>query len=538
MMLPTSASDTYPSWVFDASPIADPFGHGERAVRFLRALRHPKTGRPFQLDAWQERIVRRIYGPRHPDGTRVVRNVVMLVSRGARKTTLGAALALLHTVGPERVPAGQVVLAAYDRDQARIAFTEAQGLVNADRRIIAATKVLDYRHQITHKKSNATLRAVSSDAAAQNGMTPAFCLIDEVHAWKKRELYDILRTGLSKTAGTLSIVISQAGRGTETIADEVFGYARKVARGEVLDEGTLPILFETPADADWRDEDTWHRANPGLALGYPDLPSLRQMAREAENRPAMREKFRNDHLGIWLDGQADPWLDLATYDRGDEPLDLDERHGEPAWIGVDLGSTNDLTAVVLALRDADGGFTVVPYVFAPPQGSLRRRQERGEAPYSLWAEQGYLTATPGDVTDWDVVEAKIRELCELHQVEEVVMDPWGARSMMNRLADDGLPVAEHRQGFISMAAPMKAFERAVLAGKLRHGGHPVLRWCVGNVVIDTDPSGNLKANKSKAAEKIDAAVAAVMAVGRADLGEQTSSIYANTSARPEGLLVF
>jgi phage terminase large subunit-like protein len=531
------ATDTYPHWLFDDSPIEDTFGYGERAVKFLRALKHPKTGRAFQLDPWQERLVRRIYGPRNADGTRVVRQVIMLVSRGARKTTLGAALALLHTIGPEKVAGGQVFLAAYDRDQARIGYQEAHGIVMADKRIQGAVNVLDYKHEIRHANSRATLKAVSSDANASNGLTPSFALIDEIHCWKKRELLDVMRTGLSKTAGTLCLIISQAGRGQENAAAEVFDYARKVARGETPDPGTLPVLFETSADADWRDEAVWLRANPGLALGYPDLPSLRQMAREAENRPALREKFRNDHLGIWLDSQADPWLDLETYDAGNIEVDLAEREGESAWIGVDLGSTSDLTAVVIAFRDDDGGFSVHPYVFAP-QASLRRRQERGEAPYVQWSDEGHLIATPGDVTDWDRVETTIRELCERFSVQEIAMDPWGARTMMARMLEDGLPVVEHRQGFVSMSAPMKAFERAVLAKKLRHGGHPVLRWCVSNVVVDTDPAGNIKPNKGKAREKIDAAVAAVMAIGRAELNESAGCIYADATARPNGIEYF
>jgi phage terminase large subunit-like protein len=528
-------SDTYPTWLFDASPIEDTFGDGERAVKFLRALKHPKTGRAFQLDPWQERLVRRIYGPRHADGTRIVRQVIMLVSRGARKTTLGAALALLHTIGPEKVAGGQVFLAAYDRDQARIGYQEAHGIVMADKRIKAAVSILDYKHEIRHAKSRATLKAVSSDANASNGLTPAFALIDEIHCWKKRELLDVLRTGLSKTPNNLAMIISQAGRGEENAAAEVFDYSRKVARGEIVDPGTLPVLFETASDADWRDENVWHRANPGLALGYPDLPSLRQMAREAENRPALREKFKNDHLGIWLQGQADPWLDIDAWDAGAVEVDLAEREGAPCWLGVDLGSTSDLTAIVAAFRDEDGGFSVHPYIFAP-QASLRRRQERGEAPYVQWAEDGHLIATPGEVTDQDQVEAKIRELCERFAVQEVAMDRWGATAMMARLLDDGLPVMAHGQGFVSMSAPMKAFERAVLSKRLRHGGHPVLRWCVSNVVVDQDPAGNLKPTKSKSREKIDAAVAAIMAIGRAELNEGGGCIYSNVNERPEGLI--
>lgn len=128
----TPRRDTYPEWVFDDTPIADPLGYGERAVTFLRNLRHPKApGKRFKLDRWQERIVRAIYGPRHPDGTRIVKSAVLLLPRGNRKTSLSAALALLHLVGPEKVPGGEVLSAASYQKQAKLSFDEAFGIVQA-----------------------------------------------------------------------------------------------------------------------------------------------------------------------------------------------------------------------------------------------------------------------------------------------------------------------------------------------------------------------------------------------------------------------
>ena len=186
------ASVSYPAWIYDNSPIADPLGYGERAVQFLRRLRHPNSDAPggaFQLAPWQERIVRRIYGPRHPDGRRIVQNVFFLVPRGNRKTSLAAALALLHTIGPERVPAGQVLFAAADRDQAGIGFREAANIVRMDKRLIAATRIYDAFNsakQIVFNAENVTLRALSSDGGAAHGLTPTFTLIDEIHIWKGR----------------------------------------------------------------------------------------------------------------------------------------------------------------------------------------------------------------------------------------------------------------------------------------------------------------------------------------------------------------
>lgn len=275
---------TRPEWLFDDSPIPDPFGYGDRAVRFLRALKHPKSRLPkhtFDLPPWQERLVRKIYGPCHPDGRRIVRTVIGLLPRGNRKTSLGAALALLHTIGPEKITGGQVVCAASDREQARIAFDEAAGIIRADKRIAARVHFQDSQHRFRHRTSRAEMRAISCDAARAHGGTPNFALVDELHAWLKRDLWDVLRTGLTKTPGSLLVVITTAGRGQENVAHDIVDYARKVARGEIDDPATLPILFEADRDCDWQDEAIWRAVNPGLEYGFPDIEGLRQLAREA-----------------------------------------------------------------------------------------------------------------------------------------------------------------------------------------------------------------------------------------------------------------
>jgi len=158
-------------------------------------------------------------------------------------------------------------------------------------------------------------------------------------------------------------------------------------------------------------------------------------------------------------------------------------------------------------------------------------------PYPTWADGGLITAPPGNVVDYGRVEALILELCERFDVQEVAMDAWNATASINRLTEAGVPVVTHRQGFISMSPPMKEAERLILSGKIRHGAHPVLRWCVGNVVPDRDPAGNIKPSKARAKERIDLAVAMVMAVGRASAGEGSGSVYNDESARPDGILI-
>lgn len=530
---------TYPDWVFDNSPIADPLGYGERAVKFLRALKHPKNplpGNAFQLDPWQERIVRKIYGPRNADGTRVVKTVVMLLPRGSRKTSLAAALALLHTFGPERVPGGEVLSAASDRSQAKIAFAEAVGIIRTMPKIDGIAQITDHKHRIKNKTHASFYACVSNDAASAHGHTPVFCLVDEIHAWKRRDLWDALKSGMSKTAGSLLIIATTAGRGQENLAFEQIEYARRVARGEIIDPATLPILFETAADADWQDEKVWYRANPGLALGYPDIHGLRQLAKEATERPGDREAFRQYHLNVWLDHSDAPFVEMETYDEGAEPFDLDEMEGRACWLGVDLSSNSDLTVIVAAWRHGDDGYRVWPFYFCPAD-NLSRRAEKDGVPYPLWAEKGFITPTPGNVVDFRAVEDAIRDLCDRFDVREIAFDPHLGRNMMSNLAEDGFPAVEMRQGWITMAPAIKELERAIIGRRFQHGGNPVLRWNFDNICTETDKAGNLSFHKGKSKDRIDGAMAAAMAVGRASAGEDTRSIY-DTDERAEGLLIF
>lgn len=515
----------YPDWLFDNSPIDDPLGYGERAVKFLRLLRHPKSAAPrgaFQIDPWQERIVRRIYGPRNANGTRVVKTVLLLLARGNRKTSLAGALSLLHTVGPERRPGGEAIFAASDRQQAGLGFREAAGIIRQDQRLVKATRIYDAHNsvkKIEFRQDGSFLEAISGEGAPAHGRTPAFVFVDELHVWKNAELWKALTSALPKTQGSLLIVATTSGRGQENIAYEIVDRARKVASGEIDDPSLLPILLETPADADWTDEDLWYRVNPGLALGYQDIEGLRQLAREGATSITARETFRQYNLNVWLDHSTDPFIEMSIYDKGDRPLpaDIDRL---PCWIGVDMSATTDLTAVIACVRK-DDDFLILPFFFCP-RDNLRARADRDGVPYPEWAEQGYITPTVGNVIDYRAVEACIRGLCERFDVQEINFDKAYANPVMGPLNDDGYPVATLQQGWVTQSPALNELERVIMAGHFIHAGHPVLRWCFANVAIRTDSSGNRVMHKGKSTDRIDGAVATWMAVSRAAAAESRS----------------
>lgn len=514
----TKTRSTFPDWIYDDSEIPDPFGYGERAVKFLRALKHPKSRLPkkaFQLDPWQERIVRRIYGPRHEDGTRIVNTVVILVPRGNRKTSLSAALALLHTIGPEPEPGGEAIFAASDRKQAGIAFKEARGIVHADPKHFPPTVVKVYdphnsAKKIEYVRESTELEIVSSDAPAQEGRTPVFVLADEIHVWRGTDLWKVLTNGLDKTDNSLLVVATTAGRGQDNIAHEVIDRARKIARGDVIDPTWLPVLFESDPECDWTDEEVWQHVNPGSVHGYPSIAGFRRHVARAKDSPTERDSLRQYKLNVWLDHSTSPFVDMATYDKGGEPIDYDAFNGAACFIGVDTSKSTDLSAVVACFRDGDT-YTVLPHMFCP-EADIRKRGNRDGVDYARWSKEGHITATPGNVIDHAAVAAYIDGLCQRFDVREIGFDGAWSQSVIALLgenhADKTLTIS---QGSQTQERGLKVLERAIIGGNFKHGGHPCLRWNFANVEIETNKYGSRVISKTKSTDRIDGAAASWMA---------------------------
>lgn len=521
-----------PGWIFDGSKIPDDAGHGQRAVEFIKALRHPKSPLPdkgFQLPFFWERIIRRIYGPLDEHGNRQVRTVFCLLPRGARKTTVSAALALNHTFGDARVHGGQALAAASSEDQARIAYEEAAGIVAETPWLEKHAKDLSSEFRITYPRLKSVFRAISSDGGAQLGKTPSMVIADELIAWRKRELWSALRTGLVKVPGSLLIVITQAGAGSENLAFKMLEYARQVDSGEVVNPSFLPVLFETLPGADWRDEKLWHFVNPGLAEGFPDLAGLRDSARLAENVPSERRDFLQYNLNQWQDYSEAPFIEMEVFDKGRKPVDLESLKGKKCWIGVDMAQRHDLCAIVAAFRDGDQ-FTVVPWFFTPEEGLLRKA-DKDKVDYPGWAEAGFIVPTPGPVINHKVVAKHIRTLCDEYDVEEINFDPNRAVDIMNDLADDKLPVFKFDQSWRMLVPAIDTLREVILEGRMQHGGHPILRWCFENISMTSpDRNGNRLFDKAKSRDRIDGASACLMAIQRAAMGEIGGTFYDTAKA--------
>lgn len=526
----------------DPALYPDPTGRADKVCRFVSRLKLWEgrfAGQRFRLHPFQEAITRRIYGPTTDDGRRLVRMACIWIPRGNAKTTLASALALAHFMGPEAEAGGQVIQAAADRDNAGIAFKHSWEMVKQDDTLLQRVAPIESRKVLNHTKTSSILKAISSEAYSKHGMNASFFLADEVHSWplvEGRKLFKVVGDSMVKREQPLTIVISTAGDGQGGLAFDLWSYSLAVARGEVIDPTFAPIIFAADPEADWRDETAWHAANPAIAAGFCSLEELRTKARRIEHFPAEIADFRRFHLNQWQEGALNPWMDLATYDNAAAITDPDDLIGRACWIGVDLSSVEDLTAVVAVFPEGDGDgrrYDVLASFFLP-EAALARKADKDKADYLRWRSAGHLIVTDGNRIDYEAVISHVVDLAEKYAVQEVAIDRWNSTAVTTALQREDIPVATFGQGFASMAAPVRELKRTILGGEFRHGGNPILRMCFGNVVAEKDAAENEKFTKEKARGRIDGAVAAAMAVGRILATDEGPMIY--ETDRRDGIL--
>ena len=526
----------------DPQRYPDLSGRAHRICRFVRHLtlwEGEHAGERFTLHRFQEAIIRRIYGPTREDGKRQVRTACIWMARGNAKTTLAAALALAHFMGPAAERAGQVVMAATDRETAGIAFRHAHQFVQQDGELASRVEPAESRKLLRHPATGGTLKAISSEAYSKQGMAASFFLVDEVHAWRPADerVFKAVSDSMVKRPNPLTVIISTAGEGSSGLAWELWEYSHAVARGEVDDPSFAPIIFAAAADADIRDERVWLGVNPGIEAGTCSLEELRIKARQMEHFPADVAFFRRSHLNQWLEGAAAAWVDLATYDAADPPRPGAELEGQPCWVGMDLSSVDDLTAVVAVFpTEVDGApcYDVLAQCFLPAD-SAASKGERDRANYLRWAheEEGGLTLTEGNVVDYAAVVRHVIGLGERYGVQEVAANLRNSVAVSTVLQEEGFTVVAVSEGVAGVAAPLRELKRAILSGGFRHGGNPVLRMCFGNAVVASDAAENERFDKSRSLGRIDGAVATAAALSRAMAqGEQRRSVY-----ETRGLLV-
>lgn len=506
----------------------------EYAAQFFPLfLRHSKgrwAGHPFELEAWQAAVVKLLFGWKLADGRRRFRFVYVQVPRKNGKTQLAAGLALLLAFFAGEAGA-EVYSAATDKEQAFICFNEAKRMRAASPHLRNRTTA--FKEAIVAGGVGAAYKVISSESKTKDGLNVSGAIYDELHAWTDRLLFEVLHTATGARAEPVEFAITTAGADKESLCWEMREYALKVRDGIVPDPEFLPVVFEAPEDADYLDPRVWARANPNLGKTIA-VEYLAKEAQRAKELPRYRNAFKRLHLNVWTE-QVTLWLPMDRWDACPAiPLSLDDLAGRTGYGGLDLSSTTDLTALAI-LFPRPPGDPEADYDlwcrFWMPRATVAARSARDRVPYDLWAEQGWIALTEGDVIDYDAIRVAItgvgpggpieteeKPLIERVDLAELAIDRWNATQITTQLSGDGVTVVPFGQGFGSLSAPSKEFERLVQSARINHMGNPVLRWMASCAEVKTDAADNVKPvkpDRRKNSKRIDGIVAAIMGLGRA-----------------------
>jgi phage terminase large subunit-like protein len=496
--------------------------HALRGLRFFHFLRHSKgewAGQRFVPGLWQAFIIGSIYGWRRADGTRRFRRAYVTVARKNGKSTLAAGVGLKELTDEDEY-GGEVYCVATKKDQASVVFDEAHKMVEQSAALRKRIRLLTYA--LIDHRLGARMKALGADANTLDGLNVSCGIVDELHAHADRRVWDLIVTATGARRQPLVLAITTAGDDIHGICYEQHTYASQILRGVLEDDSVFGYIAAPDPEDDWRDEAIWAKGNPNLDVSVK-LETLKSEAQQASLLPAAVDTFKRLRLNIWTRG-IKRWLDLDVWAFGNEAIEADSLRGRVCFAGLDLSATTDLTAFVLLFppMHPDERWKCLARFFMPEK-NVGRRVELDAVPYDVWIRQGFIQATPGNIVDYEFVKAQIIADAEAYDLQEVAFDRWNATQLVTQLLDEGVRMVPFGQGFYSMAAPCREFEKMVVGGQLQHGGNPVLAWNAANVAVKMDPAGNRKPDKAASTERIDGIVALLMAIGRAIVHQEDAT---------------
>lgn len=503
--------------------------YADYAVNFIECLCHTKgtwAGKPFLLLDWQEQIIRDLFGIIKPNGYRQFNTAYIEIPKKNGKSELAAAVALLLCCGDEEQRA-EIYGCAADRGQATIVFDVAADMVRMCPALNRRCKILASQKRILYTPTNSFYQVLSAEAYSKHGFNIHGVVFDELHTQPNRKLFDVMTKGSGDARmQPLYFLITTAGTDTSSICYETHQKAVDILEGRKIDPTFYPVIYGAGQEEDWTDPKVWKKANPSLGetIGMDKVKAACDSARQ---NPGEENSFRQLRLNQWVK-QAVRWMPMEKWDACAFPVNPEDLEGRVCYGGLDLSSTSDLTSFVLVFPPEDDSepYYILPFFWLPEE-TLPIRVNRDHVPYDVWERQGFIQTTEGNVVHYGYIEKYIERLGEKYNIREIAFDRWGAIQMVQNLEGMGFTVVPMGQGFASMSPPTKELMKLTLEKKLAHSGHPVLRWNMDNIYIRTDPAGNIKADKAKSTEKIDGAVATIMALDRAiRCGNDTSeSVY-------------
>ena len=505
----------------------------ENKISFSQGLRHTKGVWAKQqlkltLEPWQQFCDWVVFGwKRTGSGLRRFTKSYIEVARKNGKTAWKSTDANVMFFMDGEAGA-EVYFCATKRDQAKIAWGDAEAQIRKNPFLKSKTTLYKMNSTIKLNDSNSTMRPIGQDSDTEDGLNPSFVLVDEYHAHKSADLLNVMQDGMGARSQPLLSIITTAGFDKNLPCyNEERALVVGILEGtiEPRPENVFGIIYTLDEGDDWTDEKNWIKSNPNLGVSV-NQDFLREQVKQALASPLKQNSVKTKNFNIWTQ-VASRWIMAEGWDacKGKIP----DLIGRDCYCGLDLSTTTDITAWVKCFPpiDLETKF-IFEYTFFLPNEGLLDKQRRDKVPYMLWRDKGLITCTPGNVIDYDFIEAHILKDAEDYQIRELAYDPYNSTEICNHLQNEGLPLVPFRQGFLSMSPPSKDFEKKILGKELNHGDNPVIKWMVSCTEIATDPAGNIKPvkpDRTKTNKRIDGVVASIMALDRAAQATIHSSAY-------------
>lgn len=497
-----------------------------RAILFCSACQHYKgefSGMTFDPEPWQHFFLWVLFGWKRANGTRRFRTAYLEISRKNGKTYLGAVIGLYLTMADGEAGA-EVYSVATKRDQARICHGDAKNIILKSPALRGYFEIL--RDNLSIEETASKFEPLGRDSNSLDGLNVSGAIMDELHAWRNRELWDVIDTATGARQQPLIIAITTAGFNRHTICWDQHVYSKKILSRLVEDDDFFGMIYTQDEEGEIDRPETWIKSNPNLGVSV-NIDDLTNKIKRARETPSMLNAVLRLRLNMWTQAET-RWINLDKWSACGSAVIEENLAGRVCYGGLDLSSTTDISAFIIVFPPAENEdvYSVLAR-FWIPEDNMVERSHRDRVPYEAFVREGLITATPGNVIDYAWITDQIDRDAQVYNLQEIAFDRWGATKIIQEIEELGLPVVQFGQGFASMSPPMKELEKLIISKKIAHGGNQVLSWMADNVVAKEDPAGNIKPDKAKSIEKIDGIVALIMALDRALHGDTPlmGSIY-------------
>lgn len=491
--------------------------------KFENVIGHWKT-KNIVYEPWQCWVWMNIMGFKNRDsGFRRFRIAHIEVARGNGKSSL-ASMCALYFLALDNPNGNQISTVATKKEQARIVLDSAREMARKNTSYLAHTGVKVLAHSVVHQKSGSVLRSLASEHSGLDGLNDVLAICDELHAMK-RDTFEVIYSGMSKRADSLTLCITTAGQDVHSVGYSQSSYAKKVATGDHEDEQFFSAVFSLDEGDDWEDEKNWVKANPNLGVSV-DIASLRAKVDKALVSPADIPNIKIKHMNVWI-AEAQAFYDQEVWDRCYDPtLKIEDFKGLPCRTGLDLASHIDITSHALLFRDKDGRYAIFDKSYLPEE-TIRQAKN---VLYDDCVARGFLIATPGAAINYDFIRREAEELAKTYKIIECGYDSWNATETAQKLSSK-IEMVKVAMNVANLSEPMKKLDALMRSGKIRHNGSPLLRWCLGNVVAKEDHNSNVFPRKSHTLLKIDPIIAILMALALWLQDENVESVYESRGIR-------